>query len=216
MKVARIYQRVSTDQQDLTRQDILVNQAKSEGYYIAGLYREHASGALAERPELQRLILDLQPGDVVIAEKMDRISRLPLKAAEDLIGSIRSKGARLSVPGVLDLSDFAAETDGVAKIVLEAVQELLLKLALQMAHDDYETRRERQRQGVELAKRIGGKYVGKPPNLELHDKIIRLRQNNSISETAKLLKCSQSLVKKVWRLHKAKNAINTDNGKSIS
>jgi len=40
----------------------------------------------------------------------------------------------------------------VARIVLEAVQELLLKLALQIARDDYETRRERQRQGVALAK----------------------------------------------------------------
>jgi hypothetical protein len=45
-----------------------------------------------------------------------------------------------------DLSDLAAEADGVAKIVLESVQNLLLKLALQMARDDYETRRERQRQ----------------------------------------------------------------------
>ena len=82
---------------------------------------------------------------VVVAEKIDRISRLPLAEAEQLVGSIRAKGARLAVPGLVDLSDFAAEADGVAKIVLESVQELLLKLALQMARDDYETRRERQR-----------------------------------------------------------------------
>jgi hypothetical protein len=75
------------------------------------------------------------------AEKIDRISRLPLAEAEQLAGSIRAKGARLAVPGLVDLSDFAAEADGVAKIVLESVQELLLKLALQMARDDYETRR---------------------------------------------------------------------------
>ena len=51
----------------------------------------------------------------------------------------------IPVPGLVDLSDVAAEADGVAKIVLESVQELLLKLALQMARDDYVTRRERQR-----------------------------------------------------------------------
>jgi hypothetical protein len=39
----------------------------------------------------------------------------------------------------VDLSELAAEVDGVSKIVLEAVQEMLLKLALQMARDDYET-----------------------------------------------------------------------------
>nr|WP_287320010.1 hypothetical protein [Mesorhizobium sp.] len=43
--------------------------------------------------------------------------------------------------------------DGVARIVLEAVQDMLLRLALQMARDDYETRRERQRQGIVGASR---------------------------------------------------------------
>lgn len=32
---------------------------------------------------------------------------------------------------------------------------MLLRLALQMARDDYEDRRERQRQGIELAKQAG-------------------------------------------------------------
>src|SRR6266545_2744812 len=163
MRIARIYLRVSTDEQDLTRQDAIEQSTRASGYYVAGVYREKASGARADRPELLRLIADLQPGEVVVAEKIDRISRLPLPEAERLVGSIRAKGARLAVPGVVDLSDLAAETDGVTKIVLESVQDLLLKLALQMARDDYETRRERQRQGVQLAK-TAGKYSGRKPN----------------------------------------------------
>ena len=93
------------------------------------------------------MIADLQSGEVVVADKIDRISWLPLAEAEQLVASIRAKGARLAIPGLVDLSDFAAEADGIAKIVLESIQELLLKLALQMTRDDYETRRERQRQG---------------------------------------------------------------------
>ena len=112
---------------------------RSSGYYIAGVYREKASGARADRPELLRMIADLQPGEVVVAEKIDRISRLPLAEAQRLVGTIRGKGARLAVPGLVDLSEFAIAADGVARIVLESVQELLLKLALQMARDDYET-----------------------------------------------------------------------------
>lgn len=163
MKVARIYLRVSTEEQDLTRQTEIVHSTRAEGYYIAGIYREKASGARADRPELLRMIADLQSGEVVVAEKIDRISRLPLAEAEQLVGSIRAKGAKLAVPGLVDLSDFAAEADGVAKIVLESVQELLLKLALQMTRDDYETRRERQRQGVQFAK-VAGKYAGRIPD----------------------------------------------------
>ncbi|WP_159144663.1 recombinase family protein, partial [Escherichia coli] len=112
--------------------EAITTAAKAAGYYVAGIYREKASGARADRPELLRMIGDLQPGEVVIAEKIDRISRLPLPEAERLVASIQAKGARLAVPGVVDLSDLAAEAQGVAKIVLEAVQIMLFRLALQM------------------------------------------------------------------------------------
>ena len=198
MKVARIYERVSTDEQDLSRQSSIEADARSAGYYIAGVYREKASGARPDRPELQRLIADLQPGDVVIAERMDRISRLPLEEAEQLVTSIRAKGAKLSVPGVVDLSELAAASAGTAKIVLEAVQEMLLKLALQMAREDYELRRERQAQGIERAKGEG-KYRGRRPRPDVHRRVIELRSSGmSIAKTAALAGCSVSHVKRVW------------------
>ena len=60
MKAARIYQRVSTEEQNLKRQNSLIEQAKAEGYYIAGVYKEKASGVRADRPVLNQLIADLQ------------------------------------------------------------------------------------------------------------------------------------------------------------
>jgi DNA invertase Pin-like site-specific DNA recombinase len=202
MKVARIYLRVSTDEQDLARQAEIEQSTRSSGYYIAGVYREKASGARADRPELLRMIADLQPGEVVVAEKIDRISRLPLAEAQRLVDSIRSKGARLVVPGLVDLSEFATAADGVARIVLESVQELLLKLALQMARDDYETRRERQHQGVQLAK-AAGKYAGRIPDAAIHRRIIALRgAGHSIKRTAELAGCSESQVKRIWAIHR--------------
>jgi hypothetical protein len=48
--------------------------------------REKASGARADRPKLLRMIAALQPGEVVVAEEMDRISQLPLSEAEQLGG----------------------------------------------------------------------------------------------------------------------------------
>lgn len=211
MKVARIYLRVSTDEQDLSRQAAIVESTKAAGFYVAGIYREKASGARADRAELLRMIGDLQPGEVVVAEKIDRISRLPLPEAERLVASIREKGARLAVPGVVDLSDVVAEAQGVAKIVLEAVQDMLLKLALQIARDDYEDRRERQRQGVELAKQAG-RYTGRKANTKVHDRIVALRVGgHSIPETARLAGCSESQVKRVWALHK--KALATEEGR---
>jgi DNA invertase Pin-like site-specific DNA recombinase len=156
--------------------------------------------ARADRPELLRMVADLQAGEVVIAEKIDRISRLPLPEAEKLIVSIRGKGARLAVPGIVDLSELATDTTGVAKVVLESVQDMLLKVALQAARDDYEDRRERRRQGIELAKR-DGRYTGRPTDKGTHERIIALRTGgHSIADTARMAGCSESQAKRVWAL----------------
>lgn len=201
MNVARIYLRVSTDEQDLHRQEGIKDAARAAGYYVAGVYREKASGARADRPELLRMIDDLQPGEVVIAEKIDRISRLPLAEAERLVSAIQAKGAKLAVPGVIDLSELAEDAEGVTKIVLESVQAMLLRLALQIARDDYEVRRERQRQGVQIAK-SKGKYTGRVADTTTHQRIIALRvSGHTILRTAWLAGCSASQVKRIWGLH---------------
>ena len=203
MQVARLYLRVSSDEQDLTRQNDIERTTRLAGYYIAGVYREKASGARADRPELLRMIGDLQPDEIVVAEKIDRLSRLPLAEAEQLVASIQAKGARLAIPGLVDLSEITPNADGVTKIVLEAVQKLLLKLALQMARDDYETRRERQRQGVALAK-SAGKYAGRPAHTPTHERIVALRRTGlTIKRTAELAGCSPSQVKRIWALQQA-------------
>lgn len=152
---------------------------------------------------MQRTIADLQPGEVVVAEKIDRISRLPLMEAELLIGSIMAKDAKLAIPGIVDLSELAISQDGIAKIVLESVQDMLLKVALQTARDDYKTRRERQ--GVELAK-ASGKYKGRKPDLKTHERIIALRDSGmTIERTANLAGCSISQAKRIWALKKCTN-----------
>lgn len=112
MKIARIYERVSTSEQALTRQANIEKKVIASGFYIVGIYREKASGARADRPELLGMIADLHPGDVVIAEQIDRISRFPLPEAKKLIAFIRDKGAQLAIPGgIVDLSEVVAEND---------------------------------------------------------------------------------------------------------
>lgn len=209
IRAARVYLRVSTEEQDLSRQEAIVFGARAAGYYVAAVYREKASGARPDRPELLRMVEDLQPGEVVLAEKIDRISRLPLPQAELLVDAIRAKGARLSVPGIVDLTDLVADSTGVSRIVLEAVQEMLLRVALQTSRDDYETRRERQREGIEIAKREG-RYAGRKPDLAHHRRIIGLRDAGiSIARTAELAGCSIAQVKRVTAAHRARISVNS-------
>ncbi|KPY78200.1 hypothetical protein ALO58_200073 [Pseudomonas savastanoi pv. savastanoi] len=152
------------------------------------------------------MIKDLQPGEVVIAEKIDRISRLPLVEAEKLVDAIRAKGARLAVPGIVDLSELAEASSGVAKVVLQGVQDMLLRVALQIARDDFEDRRERQRQGIDLAK-DAGRYLGRKPDTKMHERVIALKSGGcSIAETARLAGVSVSQVKRVWSQYLAAKA----------
>jgi DNA invertase Pin-like site-specific DNA recombinase len=64
------YARVSTYGQTL---DVQLDQLKAEG--CARIYREKASGARADRRELQRLLKDLAAGDVVTVTRIDRLAR---------------------------------------------------------------------------------------------------------------------------------------------
>jgi DNA invertase Pin-like site-specific DNA recombinase len=126
--------------------------------------------------------------------------------AERLVESIKAKGARLSIPGIVDLSELVAAADGIGKIVLESTQAMLLRLALQMARSDWETRRERQRQGVMIAK-SEGKYKGRKADVATHERIIALRTaGQTIAKTAELSGCSTALVKIIWRRHLAAQA----------
>ncbi|WP_459350123.1 recombinase family protein [Vibrio fluvialis] len=52
-----MYIRVSSSQQDLERQNQIYTDAITAGYYVAGVYKEKASGARADRPELLLLLL---------------------------------------------------------------------------------------------------------------------------------------------------------------
>ena len=85
------------------------------------------------------------------------------------------------LPGVIDLSDIAAAADSGAQIVLGAIQEMLLKLALQMARDDCMTRRERQRQDVQIAR-----AAGKAANPEVNALIPRVKGLLNIEQSGRI------------------------------
>ena len=58
IQAARVYLRVSTEEQDLARQEAIVVGARAAGFYVAAVYREKASGARADRPELLCMVED--------------------------------------------------------------------------------------------------------------------------------------------------------------
>lgn len=213
--ICRIYQRVSTEGQDLTRQKKLVEDAEAAGFYVAGVYSEKISGTTDSRPELNRLIADLKKGDVVIAESLDRLSRLPVAEGEALIARITEKGAKISVPDVIDLSEIINNSaDPLVQIVLEANQKMMLKIALHMARKDYEQRASKQASGIANAKEADKlrppserKYKGRKADTATNTKIVELRELKfTIAAIAKKLEVSESQVKLILKKAAAEKA----------
>ena len=85
------YARVSTLEQNLDRQiDALVN----AGVDPRMIYQEKITGTKLQRPELNRLLEDLQPGDVLIIPDLTRISR-STKDLLMLVENVREKKASI-------------------------------------------------------------------------------------------------------------------------
>jgi len=68
--VIRGYGRVSTDQQRVELQRDALTAAGAEVLYL-----DRASGSRWDRPELQRLLEELEQGDQVVVWKLDRVAR---------------------------------------------------------------------------------------------------------------------------------------------
>src|ERR1700761_8177 len=91
----RAYLRASTNEQDATRaRDQVQTFATDHGMQIASWYIENESGANLKRPELFRLLSDAHPGDILLVEQVDRLSRLGIADWERLKAELAARQVR--------------------------------------------------------------------------------------------------------------------------
>lgn len=190
----RAYLRASTKEQDASRARAdLEAFAVERGLTIAATYLENESGASLQRPELFRLLVDSHPGDVLLVEQVDRLSRLNAVDWERLRNEIRQRKVKvvaLDLPTSWQLT--TANADDFTARMAEAINGMLLDMLAAIARKDYEDRRRRQAQGIATAK-ADGKYAGRPENTEKNAAIIAmLRSGQSWNTIVKATGCSRS------------------------
>jgi DNA invertase Pin-like site-specific DNA recombinase len=159
----RAYLRASTKEQDASRAKAdLEAFAKERGLRIAATYLENESGASLARPELFRLLSDCQPGDILLIEQVDRLSRLNTADWERLKDEIRQRRVRIVALDLPTSHGMAtAKEDDFTSRMLDALNGMLLDMLAAIARKDYEDRRRRQAQGIIKAKEEG-RYKGRP------------------------------------------------------
>lgn len=190
----RAYLRASTKEQDASRARAdLEAFAADRGLTIAATYLENESGASLQRPELFRLLADSRPGDVLLVEQVDRLSRLNAGDWERLRAEIRQRQVKvvaLDLPTSWQLA--VAHSDDFTARMAEAINGMLLDMLAAIARKDYDDRRRRQAQGIEKAKGAG-KYAGRPQDAERNGAIIAmLRSGQSWNTIIKAAGCSRS------------------------
>lgn len=190
----RAYLRASTKEQDASRARAdLQAFAKDRGLTIAATYLENESGASLQRPELFRLLSDSQPGDVLLIEQVDRLSRLNAADWEKLRSEIRQRQVKvvaLDLPTSWQLA--VSNGDDFTARMAEAINGMLLDMLAAIARKDYEDRRRRQAQGIAKAK-DAGKYAGRPEDRERNAAIMSmLKAGQSWNTIIKATGCSRS------------------------
>jgi len=140
------YARVSTFEQNLGYQ---VKRLKEYG--CDEVVTDKKTGINARREGLQNILAHIQPGDVVVTLRIDRIAR----NVRDLLDIIRTLEENQAGLVILDMSGNMVDTT-------TPMGRFLVTLLGAIAELEYGTLKVKQREGIELAKRQG-KYHGRPP-----------------------------------------------------
>ena len=178
------YIRVSTQDQNTIRQEVLMEQLGVDQVYI-----DKFSGKNRNRPELQTMLDFVRKGDVVIVESISRFARNTRDLLE-LIEKLSEKGVEFV--SRKEAIDTTTPTGKFMLTVFGAVAELEREYILQ-----------RQREGIAIAK-AQGKYTGrKPIERSNFDAVEKLWRAGTISaaEAMRRLDMSRSTFYRKVRQH---------------
>lgn len=209
------YLRASTKEQDALRaKNRMKTFVEEKGFRMASWYTENVSGASLQRPELLRLLDDAAPGDIILIEQVDRLSRLDEEGWQKLKQLIQDKNlvvVSLDLP-TSHMALAAGTGDEFTRAMLKAINGMMLDMLAAIARKDYQDRRRRQEEGITKAK-AAGKFRGRQADHQMHDKILELRVKNkqSIRDTARLCGVSERTVIRI-----VKNRLTEDGSNSRS
>ena len=173
------YARVSTAGQSL---DVQIEQLKAAG--CTKIFSEKESGAKNDRPRLAALLECVDPGDVVICSKLDRIARSSRHLLQ-VVDELKEKGAEFKVlNSPIDTSS--------------AHGKLQLQILAAFAEFELAIQKERRREGIEDAK-AKGVYVGRQPTAKKQTAAVLelVAQGVSKLEIAKRLGIGKSSVYRI-------------------
>lgn len=194
----RAYLRASTQEQDASRARAELEAfAKERGLTIAAYYIENESGASLARPELFRLLSDCHPGDTLLIEQVDRLSRLNAEDWGKLKAELHSRRVRVVALDLPTSWMMIQSNDEITSRMMEALNGMMLDMLAAIARKDYTDRRRRQQQGIDKLKAAGG-YKGRKEDTERNAAIMALMaRGDSWNSIVSATGCSRSTLSRL-------------------
>lgn len=194
----RAYLRASTSEQDAMRARADLDRFATErGLAIAAWYVENESGASLQRPELFRLLADCRPGDILLIEQVDRLSRLNEADWRRLRTELDGRSVRVVALDLPTSWMLATPADEFTARMFGAVNGMMLDVLAAVARKDYEDRRRRQAQGIAKAK-ADRRYRGRPEDEDRNKAIVgMLKAGQSWSSIVAATGCSRSTLSRL-------------------
>lgn len=196
--LARLYLRASSDDQDASRARAALEAFAAErGLPVAATYIENESGATLARPELFRLLSDSRPGDMLLTEQVDRLSRLTEGDWRRLRAEIEARQVRVVALDLPTSWMLAAPADDFTGRMFAAVNGMMLDVLAAVARKDFEDRRRRQAEGQVKAKAAGA-YKGRAEDVARNNAIAAmLAKEMSWTQIQAATGCSRATVAKI-------------------
>jgi len=196
---AYAYLRASTKEQDATRaKAALAKFAADNDLGHVTYFTENVSGASLQRPELMRLIDRAAPGDILLVEQVDRLSRLNAEDWETLKTQIDGKGLRVVALDLPTSHEVLKHQGEFMRSMMKVINGMMLEMLAAIARKDYTDRR-RQAEGISKAK-AEGTYKGRPVNDKLHEQIRALHEaDKTKSDIHRLTGAARTTINKVLK-----------------
>lgn len=174
------YARVSTREQASSGNSLEAQEKALKDYGAEVVVLDKFSGRSIERPNFQKLLLELKPGDTLVVTKIDRFAR-SISQASDLITDLIDRGITVNVLNLGVLSN-------------DSVSTLMRNVLLAFAQFERDMILERTQEGRAIARSKPGYREGRPekytPQQIKH--ALELLETNSYRQVAEMTGISKA------------------------
>ena len=180
------YCRVSTKKQVKDGNGLAAQEKAVKDAGATIIFRDSFTGTKTDRPEFQKLLAQIKPGDTIIVTKLDRIARNATEGNK-LVDQLMEKGVKIHIlnMGLLDQTPTG---------------KLIRNILLAFAEFERDLIVERTQEGKRIARERPDFHEGRPRKFKAAQRShIRdlLQQGHAVSEISKMLNVSRATIYRI-------------------